>query len=119
MASIEGKDVRKLVIACDAGMGSSVLLANQLKKRLKSDDVTVVHSPVDAIPTDADVVLTQGLGLSSAQVVGRAMGLPDPEAALAGLPGDVVTLVSRAVARSVQVVPTSVEQWLLQAAARR
>ncbi|KQS60445.1 PTS lactose transporter subunit IIB [Geodermatophilus sp. Leaf369] len=58
MASIEGKDVRKLVIACDAGMGSSVLLANQLKKRLKSDDVTVVHSPVDAIPTDADVVLT-------------------------------------------------------------
>lgn len=68
---------------------------------------------------NADVVLTQGLGLSSAQVVGRAMGLPDPEAALAGLPGDVVTLVSRAVARSVQVVPTSVEQWLLQAAARR
>ena len=58
MASIEGKDVRKLVIACDAGMGSSVLLANQLKKRLKSDDVTVVHSPVDAIPGDADVVLT-------------------------------------------------------------
>ena len=58
MASIQGNDVRKLVIACDAGMGSSVLLANQLKKRLKKDDVTVEHSPVDAIPADADVVLT-------------------------------------------------------------
>ncbi len=58
MTTIEGKDVRKLVIACDAGMGSSVLLANQLKKRLKKDNVTVEHSPVDAIPADADVVLT-------------------------------------------------------------
>lgn len=58
MASIQGNDVRKLVIACDAGMGSSVLLANQLKKRLKKDNVTVEHSPVDAIPSDADVVLT-------------------------------------------------------------
>lgn len=58
MPSIEGNDVRKLVIACDAGMGSSVLLANQLKKRLKGNDVVVVHSPVDSIPSDADLVLT-------------------------------------------------------------
>lgn len=58
MASIEGNDVRKLVIACDAGMGSSVLLANQLKKRLRGSDVVVVHSPVDSIPGDADLVLT-------------------------------------------------------------
>lgn len=58
MASIEGNDVRKLVIACDAGMGSSVLLANQLKKRLRGNDVVVSHSPVDSIPADADVVLT-------------------------------------------------------------
>lgn len=57
MATIQGNDVHKLVIACDAGMGSSVLLANQLKKRLKSNGVTVVHSPVDQIPADADVVV--------------------------------------------------------------
>ena len=39
MPSIEGSQVRKLVIACDAGMGSSVLMANQLKKRLKGNGV--------------------------------------------------------------------------------
>lgn len=60
MATIQGNDVHKLVIACDAGMGSSVLLANQLKKRLKSNGVTVVHSPVDQIPADADVVVCHG-----------------------------------------------------------
>lgn len=58
MPSIEGSQVRKLVIACDAGMGSSVLMANQLKKRLKDNGVTIEHSPIDAIPADADLVLT-------------------------------------------------------------
>lgn len=58
MASIAGSDVKKVVVACDAGMGSSVLLANQLKKQLKKNGVTVEHSPVDSIPADADVVLT-------------------------------------------------------------
>jgi mannitol-specific phosphotransferase system IIBC component len=57
MATIQGTAVRKLVIACDAGMGSSVLLANQLKKRLKGNGVTVVHSPVEQIPADADVIV--------------------------------------------------------------
>jgi mannitol-specific phosphotransferase system IIBC component len=69
MPSIAGSDVRKLVVACDAGMGSSVLLANQLKKRLKKDNVVVEHSPVDSIPADADVVLTH------AQLADRARRL--------------------------------------------
>jgi mannitol-specific phosphotransferase system IIBC component len=55
---MNGKDIRKLVIACDAGMGSSVMLAGQLRKKLKKSDVTVEHTPVDAIPGDADVVVT-------------------------------------------------------------
>ncbi len=58
MPSIEGSQVRKLVIACDAGMGSSVLMANQLKKRLRDNGVVIEHSPIDAIPADADLVLT-------------------------------------------------------------
>jgi mannitol-specific phosphotransferase system IIBC component len=57
MASINGKDVHKLVVACDAGMGSSVMLASQLRKQLKKFEVTVVHSPVSQIPADADVVV--------------------------------------------------------------
>jgi mannitol-specific phosphotransferase system IIBC component len=57
MASINGRDVHKLVVACDAGMGSSVMLASQLRKQLKKFQVTVVHSPLNEIPGDADVVL--------------------------------------------------------------
>ncbi len=57
--SFEGTAVRKLVIACDAGMASSVLMSSQLRKRL-APRVVVMHSPVDAIPADADVVLTHG-----------------------------------------------------------
>ena len=31
MPTINGTDVKKLVVACDAGMGSSVMLASQLR----------------------------------------------------------------------------------------
>ena len=57
MASIDGKDVHKLVVACDAGMGSSVMLASTLRKQLKKSGVTVEHTPVNSIPADADVVV--------------------------------------------------------------
>lgn len=52
-------DVRLIVMACEAGMGSSLMAANQLKKMAKKAklDVTVVHAPVHNIPDGADVVL--------------------------------------------------------------
>jgi PTS system mannitol-specific IIB component len=59
MAGIEGQDVRKLVVACDAGMGSSVMLAGTLRRELTRLPVRVEHHPVAAIPADADVVLCQ------------------------------------------------------------
>ncbi|MFG2074159.1 PTS system, mannitol-specific IIB component/PTS system, mannitol-specific IIC component [Nonomuraea maritima] len=57
MAGIDSKDIRKIIVACDAGMGSSVMLASQLKKQLKNTGVTVEHTPVDSIPADADIVV--------------------------------------------------------------
>ena len=57
MTTINAKDIHKLIVACDAGMGSSVMLAGQLRKELKKFPVEVKHTPVDAIPTDADVVV--------------------------------------------------------------
>lgn len=72
MATIDGSSVKKLIVACDAGMGSSVMLASTLKKQLAKSGVTVEHSPVANIPGDADVVVTQA-GLAS-----RARGVvPD------------------------------------------
>jgi PTS system mannitol-specific IIB component len=59
MTTINGSDIKKLVVACDAGMGSSVMLAGQLKKQLKKTNVVVEHSPVATIPQDADIVITQ------------------------------------------------------------
>jgi mannitol-specific phosphotransferase system IIBC component len=58
MATISGGDIHKLVVACDAGMGSSVMLASQLKKQLKKQSVEVTHTPVAEIPRDADLVVT-------------------------------------------------------------
>jgi mannitol-specific phosphotransferase system IIBC component len=57
MPSVVGSAVRKLVVACDAGMGSSVMLAGTLKKQLKGTAVSVEHTPVAQIPSDADVVV--------------------------------------------------------------
>ena len=55
--TINGSDVHKLVVACDAGMGSSVMVASQMRNRLKKYDVTVDHVPVNSIPADAQVVV--------------------------------------------------------------
>ena len=41
MPSVNGSDVRKVTIACDAGMGSSVMVASTLRKKLKKYDVAV------------------------------------------------------------------------------
>jgi mannitol-specific phosphotransferase system IIBC component len=62
MAAIAGSDVRRVVVACDAGMGSSVLLTSQLSKRFKPLGIEVVHSPVHTLPPDTQVVVChQGL----------------------------------------------------------
>ena len=55
----QAADVRLVVFACEAGMGSSLIGANQLKKRLKDAglSVNVIHSPVNEIPADTDVVI--------------------------------------------------------------
>jgi mannitol-specific phosphotransferase system IIBC component len=68
---MNGKDVKKIVVACDAGMGSSVMLASQLRKELKKFSVEVEHTPVNTIPEDADVVVChQGLAARAAAGAG-------------------------------------------------
>ena len=57
MATVNAAEVRQVVVACDAGMGSSVLLTSQLGKRLKDLGVSVAHSQVDSVPADTKVIL--------------------------------------------------------------
>lgn len=60
-AEVPLRPVRKVVFACDAGMGSSALGATRFRKRLRDAGigVTVGNSAADAIPADADVVVCQ------------------------------------------------------------
>jgi mannitol-specific phosphotransferase system IIBC component len=58
--SISAAVVKTIILACEAGMGSSLMSVNALKKKLKAAqilDVTVVHKPVREIPDDAQVVI--------------------------------------------------------------
>jgi mannitol-specific phosphotransferase system IIBC component len=56
--TVAGADVTKMVVACEAGMGSSLMVTNQLKKKVKKAklNVQVAHTPARAIPQDAQVV---------------------------------------------------------------
>jgi PTS system mannitol-specific IIC component len=52
--------VKKIVFACDAGMGSSAMGATKLRKKIQAagfTEITVVHSPVSEVPADADVIV--------------------------------------------------------------
>ena len=57
MTSIAAADVHKVVLACEAGMGSSALVVSQLKRQLAGLPVTVEHTAVARIPADADLVI--------------------------------------------------------------
>jgi mannitol-specific phosphotransferase system IIBC component len=85
MTTINGSDVSKLIVACDAGMGSSVMLASTLRGQLKKAGVTVEHTPVNSIPQDADIVVChEGLadrarGIApNVPIVGFKVFLGDP-----------------------------------------
>ncbi|SEO94733.1 PTS mannitol transporter subunit IICB [Propionispora vibrioides] len=54
-------NVRKVVFACDAGMGSSAMGASILRKKFKDAglDITVINTAINELPGDADIVITQ------------------------------------------------------------
>ena len=77
MTEISGKDIKTLTVACDAGMGSSVMLTSQMKKRLGKYGVTVTHSAVADIPKDTQVVLChKGLAARAKAVAPDAVVVP-------------------------------------------
>lgn len=54
-------EIRKIIFACDAGMGSSAMGATKFRNRIKSDrpDITVANTSVDNIPSDCDIAVVQ------------------------------------------------------------
>lgn len=59
ITSAEG--VKKVVFACDAGMGSSAMGATKFRNRIKAQrpDLTVINTSVDTIPQDCDIAVVQ------------------------------------------------------------
>ena len=60
-ADVKADDIKKIVFACDAGMGSSAMGATKFRNRIKPLNlgITVTNTSVDNVPADADVVVCQ------------------------------------------------------------
>ncbi|QSX07541.1 PTS mannitol transporter subunit IICB [Alkalibacter rhizosphaerae] len=54
-------DVKKVIFACDAGMGSSAMGASLLRNKFKSAglDIDVTNVAINDLPEDVDIVITQ------------------------------------------------------------
>lgn len=59
--AVHAEGVKKVVFACDAGMGSSAMGATKFRNRIKArrPDLTVINTSVDNIPADCDVAVVQ------------------------------------------------------------
>ncbi len=57
---VEDNNIKKIVFACDAGMGSSAMGASRFKNRIKDLNlgIEVTNTSVDNIPSDAQIVVT-------------------------------------------------------------
>ena len=60
-AEMASGDVKKIVFACDAGMGSSAMGATKFRNRIKAvrPDIAVSNTSVDEIPADTDIAVVQ------------------------------------------------------------
>lgn len=60
-AAVKTEDIKKIIFACDAGMGSSAMGATKFRNRIKDLNlgITVKNTSVDNIPSDTDVAVVQ------------------------------------------------------------
>lgn len=60
VAGLDLTNVKKIVVSCDAGMGSSAMSAAALKKKVKAAElpIEVINTAISKIPEDADLVIT-------------------------------------------------------------
>ena len=60
-ADVKAVDIKKIIFACDAGMGSSAMGATKFRNRIKPLNlgIVVTNTSVDNVPSDANVVVCQ------------------------------------------------------------
>ncbi|MBY6195664.1 PTS mannitol transporter subunit IICBA [Vibrio hangzhouensis] len=59
-AALNLAQVRKIIVACDAGMGSSAMGASMLRKKVDAAglDISVTNLAINSLPGDVDIVIT-------------------------------------------------------------
>ncbi len=59
-SSVVATSVKKIIVACDAGMGSSAMGASKLKNKVKKAglDIEVYNTAINDLPSDVDIVIT-------------------------------------------------------------
>ncbi len=69
-SSVVSTKVSKIIVACDAGMGSSAMGASKLRNKVKKAglNIEVLNTAIDDLPGDVDIVITHS------QLTERAMG---------------------------------------------
>ncbi|EHW1679353.1 hypothetical protein K2805_000965 [Salmonella enterica] len=58
---VPGVKIKKIIVACDAGMGSSAMGASVLRNRLKKaqiEGVEVKNASISNLPDDVDLIVT-------------------------------------------------------------
>ncbi len=59
--TVSGKDIKKIIYACDAGMGSSAMGASALRNKLKKagyGSISITNCAIEDIPADAQIVVS-------------------------------------------------------------
>ncbi|HEY7867253.1 MAG TPA: PTS mannitol transporter subunit IICBA [Psychromonas sp.] len=59
-ARVDMSAVKKIIVACDAGMGSSAMGASLLRKKVQAAnlDIEVINTAINDLPGDVDIVVT-------------------------------------------------------------
>jgi PTS system mannitol-specific IIC component len=58
--SVQASEVKQIILACEAGMGSSLMVVNSLKKKLKKagvTGVTLAHKPARDVPENTPLIV--------------------------------------------------------------
>jgi mannitol-specific phosphotransferase system IIBC component len=86
--SIHPSEIKTIILACEAGIGSSLMSVNSLKKKLKAakvTDVNVIHKATATIPKNANFIICHNgikgsvrASAPDAVIVGFQMFFNDP-----------------------------------------
>lgn len=68
--SINASEIKKIIFVCEAGIGSSLMSVNSLKKKFRKagiDGVTIIHSATTTLESDTKFIVCHKMLMESAK----------------------------------------------------